>query len=176
MTDFEEIEASIGKYLDEDSRQEANDRLFAALLKEAPEQTDAVLQSGCGDIDPEFIGFIAQYEVLSKLISLDATVIDFGCAYAPQAYIFRKHFKYIGVDVGPIAGRFSFANSEHHECKIQGWIAANAAVMASGPAFRRVDGKLQRADRIFAICSYVPDQEAQKLVRATYNNVFSYYP
>lgn len=31
-------------------------------------------------------------------------------------------------------------------------------------------------DETFAICSYVPDDEAQELVRKTFKNLFVYYP
>jgi len=85
-----------------------NKELWETLHKEYPKQCDRVLQQPMCDIEPDFLGFIDKYYHLSKIMPLHFTIIDFGCSYAPQAYYFRKHKQYIGIDFSTINERFSF--------------------------------------------------------------------
>ena len=86
--------------------------------------------------------------------------MDFGCAYAPQAYYFRKHKKYIGIDVSGCK-KFKFENTEF-------WI-------------NDMDEEI-KCDEVsnldpnttFAICSYVP--ASTEKIRAKFKNCFIYYP
>lgn len=128
-----------------------------------PDQIEAVLgQDGC-DIDPAFLGFTDIYFALASIIPHHWTVVDLGCAYAPQAIIFANHKAYVGVDIGSHQ-RFTAPNTTHYTMPISAFINERAS---------RFD-----QDRTFAICSYVPPWHADNmsLVRAAFKNVFTYYP
>lgn len=115
------------------------------------------------DIDREFLGFVEQYDALAGIIPKHFTVVDLGCAYAPQAYLFEDNAKYIGVDVHTGA-RFSAANTEHYEMSIADFI-------------ERFVPSLD-LNETFAICSYVPPWHggSRNLARKAFPNVFSFYP
>lgn len=129
-----------------------------------PDQIDRVLGQEICDIAPEFLGFTDIYLALASIIPKHWTVIDLGCAYAPQAIIFRDHKAYIGVDAGG-GERFHAPNTTHHTMTIADFIAEH------GTSFDQ--------DRTFAICSYVPPwfgSNNLKLARESFKNVFTYYP
>ena len=128
------------------------------------EQIDVVFASGyaSAEIGPEFLGFVDVYYHLSKAIPTHFSIVDLGCSYAAQAFLFQEHKKYIGVDIsdGP---RFSGNNTTHFVSRIDDFISNHA------PDLKRP---------IFAICSYVPPWHCdnRKIVRETFENVFVYYP
>ena len=140
-----------------------NQDVSIALFDMAPkEQRDAIMKVAYGDIEPEFLGFVGFYKHLSEMIPRHFAVLDIGCAYAPQAFLFQEHRAYVGVDPsdGP---RFSAPNTTHITATAGDYI--RRGVFPSGP--------------IFAICSYVPkwhDEDPRALVRNTFENVFTYYP
>lgn len=128
------------------------------------DQIDRVLGQDMCDIAPEFLGFTNIYLALAPLIPKYWTVVDLGCAFSPQAIIFREHKAYIGVDVGDHY-RFTAPNSIHYTMTIADFIAEH------GASFDQ--------DRTFAICSYVPPwygSDNLNLARAAFRNVFTYYP
>lgn len=131
------------------------------LLKLLPvNQIDQVFSQEYCDIDYEFLGFTDIYEHLSEIIPLHFTVIDLGCCYAPQCFYFRKHKKYIGVDMFDCV-RFHSENTVHYLKTISEFI--------------RDDLFELDLDETFAICSYVPSTE-RGLIRMKFKNVFVYYP
>lgn len=134
--------------------------LYEKLEKEYPDQTKKIMAAGSGDISPEFLGFVNIYRRLAEIIPKDWTVIDLGCAYAPQSYYFRKHKKYIGVNIGT-DNVWRTANSQFYFMKISDYIKAHKA-----------------QSKEFAICSYVPPwgDDNMKLVKENWKNVFVYYP
>lgn len=141
-----------------------HDASNAALLRMLPrDQVDRIM-NGDADIDVEFLGFVSIYDQLSKIIPHDWTVIDLGCAYAPQCFFFQDHAGYVGVDLIPSSARFAAANTSHSVKTIAEFVAAD------------VDG--YDLDRTFAICSYVPPWHGDNraIARATFKNVFVYYP
>lgn len=127
------------------------------------DQFDRILSLGA-DIDAEFLGFTSIYLSLSAIIPKHWTVIDLGCAYAPQAFAFTKHRQYVGVDLGDVEKRFAAGNTAHFQMPITEFIA-------------RYRGDYD-ADRTFAICSYVPNWKADNLeaTRNAFKNVFTFYP
>lgn len=137
---------------------------------EAAPQIDRVLASGSGDIDAEFLGFTDIYQHLSQVIPKHFTVVDLGCAYAPQAFYFRNHRAYIGVDLPmpehPIE-RFSFKNSRFYLMPIKDYIAVEVVL-----------NKEFDLDTAFAICSYVPSWvgDNSEMVRRAFKNCFVFYP
>src|SRR3990167_1722897 len=133
-----------------------NDSLGKALVKNFPEMVERVHGQDMCDIDGSFLGFVDTYYYLAKIIPLNWTVIDFGCAYNPQAYFFRKHKKFIGVDFG-IRERCKFENTELFEGKISDYLK----------------GKPQ-SHKVFAICNNVPSPET-KLVREYFEDCFIFY-
>jgi len=138
----------------EDDFQKINDNLLKELFTQYPKMAKEVMEQDMCDIDGDFLGFVDIYYHLSKIIPKDWTIIDFGCAYAPQAYYFRNHKKYIGVDVSDCK-KFTFKNSEYITSSIEDYNCVDTT-------------------RLFAICSYVP-ADRDKL-RKCYRNLFVYYP
>ena len=134
-----------------------NTELVRKLAKEYPAMLKEVLSQEMCDIDGDFLGFVDTYYYLSKLIPKDWTVIDFGCAYNPQAYYFRGHKAFIGVDTGT-SKRFHFGNTDLVDATI-------ADYLKQKPPTKKV----------FAICNYVSSKETE-IVRRYYPNCYIYYP
>lgn len=128
------------------------------------EMKEILSQDEC-ELQPDFLGFVSVYEPLSSLIPKYKIVIDFGCYLAAQSYFFSEHKAYIGVDCVNMK-RFAPENAIHFEMSIQDFIA------------NELPDLLEEHDigDFCAICSYVNDREATKLVRETFPNVFCYYP
>jgi hypothetical protein len=116
---------------------------------------DVLYRPDC-DIDCTFLGFIDTYYYLAKIIPLHWTVVDFGCAYNAQAYYFRKHKKFIGVDPC-VKVRFSFENTELFTGTIAQYLKSNPPV-----------------EQVFAICNNVPSRQTE-MIREYYPNCFIYY-
>ena len=133
------------------------------LLKIIPvsEQERVFGQSMC-DIDPGFIGFVGTYDLLSEMIPKHFTVIDFGCAYNPQSYLFTKHKHFIAVDGSGGMERFQAFGTE--------------VITMSAQEYIEREMWPDILETTFAICSYVPDDEAQKMIRETFKNLYVYYP
>ena len=128
------------------------------------EMAEILSQEMC-ELQPDFLGFVNVYEPLSNLIPEHKIVIDFGCYLAAQSYFFQDHKAYIGVDRVNMK-RFTPENALHCEMSIQEFIANELPILL----------EKHDIDDFCAICSYVPDREATKLVRETFPNVFCYYP
>ena len=128
------------------------------------EMEEILSQDEC-ELQPDFLGFVNVYEPLSNLIPEHKIVIDFGCYLAAQSYFFQEHKAYIGVDCVNMK-RFAPENAIHFEMSIQDFIANELPDLLEE----------HDIDDFCAICSYVPDREATKLVRETFPNVFCYYP
>ncbi len=141
--------------------------LFDILIKEYPKQCHEVFSYQYCELDPSFLGFTDAYEALSKLIPKHWTIIDIGCAQCAQAYYFRDHKLYIGVDpanppTNPPMKRFSFSNT----------VFWNKSIIEATRYLRGIDFKT-----VFGILNYVPCKTYEhKLVRQTFPNLFCYYP
>lgn len=127
------------------------------------DQLDRVLDAAMCDIAPEFLGFTEIYLHLSEIIPTHFTVVDLGCAYAPQAWLFKDHKAYIGVTLNEIE-RFHAPNTTHYTMPIREFLDRHLADFDQ--------------DTTFAICSYVPPwcDDNMKLARDSFKNVFTYYP
>ncbi|SOC40109.1 hypothetical protein SAMN05892877_1077 [Rhizobium subbaraonis] len=128
------------------------------------EQIDRVLGQHMCDIDPTFLGFTNIYLALASVIPKHWTIVDLGCAYAPQAFIFKDHETYIGVDLGIAKERFEAGNTTHYTMPIAEFIDKYGADF--------------HQETTFAICSYVPpwQNDNMALARGAFKNVFTYYP
>ena len=127
------------------------------------DQLDRVMGQHICDIDPSFLGFTEIYFALASIIPKHWTVVDLGCAYSPQAFIFKDHKSYVGVDLYA-KERFSAPNTIHFEMPIEAFISEH--------------GQNFDMDTTFAICSYVPPWHGDNMgmVRRHFKNVFTYYP
>lgn len=137
------------------------DPAFHLLPKD---QLDRVFNQEMCDIDGTFLGFTDVYLALAQIIPTHWTVIDLGCAYAPQAFIFKDHKAYVGVDASD-GERFSAPNTTHYQMTIAEFIEQHIGSL--------------NLDQTFAICSYVPPwyrADNLRLARENFKNVFTYYP
>ena len=116
-----------------------------------------------GNIDYTHMGFTHVYKSLLNIVPKHFTIIDLGCCYAPQCYYFKDYKKYIGVDVDD-EERFATSNATHYSVSIQKFIK---------DVLPELNLNLKQT---FAICSYVPDDEATELARKTFPNILVYYP
>jgi hypothetical protein len=137
---------------------------------------------GNGDIDPTFVGFIDIYEALSRIIPKHFTVFDVGCAYMFQAYYFRDHVKYVGIDVPPATDEerteFPCAECFDLDARLKTPNSVYCPSRISCPE-QLMAIKTKEADTVnspsFAICSYVPGSIGN-MVRKVFPNCFVYYP
>ncbi len=141
-----------------------NDLLWNAIRADPAlqQQTEHILHYGSGDVEPSFLGFVGTYRRLAEIIPHHWSVYDCGCAYAFQAWYFRNHKAYIGVDVGvPTRYRLALPNVTHYHLNIEEFLRDHPPVK---PAF--------------GICNYVPtgDGGSGALVRSGFENCFVFYP
>ena len=124
-------------------------------------QAERIMNKFCGDIDPSCLGFMDVYYHLSMIIPKGRVIYDLGCSYAFQAYYFRSHKAYVGVDLGKKKFRLFCPNTKHLEMSIQQFVETQ---------------KVESPH--FAICSYVPPWggDNQELVRQSFKHLFVYYP
>ena len=121
------------------------------------QETDRLFSYEKCKLEYDFIAFLNSYYDLQEIIPKNYIVIDLGCYQAFQGHLFREHTKYIRVDTGvPSAYRLRQNNAEYYECTIQNFIEN---------ILPELDFDL---DRVFAVCSYVPDIQAREMVRNTF--------
>ena len=111
----------------------------------------------------------ATYYHLSKMIPKDWTVVDIGCAYNPQSYLFQEHARHIAVE--PVWNDSDF--------KFEYFKAPNTELLfMSGQDF--ILKELPKMDldksKTFCILNFVPSDEVNVLVRQAFKNLFVYYP
>lgn len=156
----------VDSYQDKEDQELSQALLYQDLEQYHPEQVTRVFNAPECEIEPQFMGFVDTYRKLSKIIPLECTIIDFGCYAAAQAWYFRRHKLYIGIDIYPVQYRFKFNNTFHYEGLIQDWFIEQKNV---------VSYRVQQ----FAISNYVPQNhsnQSDKLIKETYQNCYIYYP
>lgn len=109
------------------------------------------------------------YYELSRRIPADFTVIDIGCGYNAQAYLFDRQQKHIAVNPPMDFDHLHFeqfrpAWTQYYEITGQEFIKD---VLPSLDIDK---------EKTFAICHFVPDEECRRLVRETFENVYVFYP
>lgn len=136
------------------------------LFKIIPEEEIKRVFS-CGtasaELDYTFLAFEDVYKSILSFVPKGKIIIDLGCAYAPQAYYFEDYLGYIGVDVKIPDVHFITSNMSLYEMSIQQFCL-------------KVIEENWNLEKYFAICSYVPDDDARKCVRETFHNCLVYYP
>lgn len=63
-----------------------------------PEELKLKLDYGSTELGPTFLCFEHVYLPVSKMVPEHFAIVDLGCYQAAQAYLFRNHERYIGVD------------------------------------------------------------------------------
>jgi hypothetical protein len=126
------------------------------------EEFNEVMSYDQCELDPSFMGFTDHYGALASIVPLHYTIVDLGCYLAAQSYFFAHHTRYIGVDVVE-AKRFTPPNAEHYTGSIQSFIDC-------------LDEFKLNLDTTFAIMNYVPDDNARRLVKSIFKNLYVFYP
>ena len=114
----------------------------------------------------------ATYYYLSRMIPKDWTVIDVGCAYNPQSYLFQGHKRHIAIEPKWLDKDFHFEYFQAPNTEL---------LFMTGQEF--IKNELPKMnldlDKTFAICNYVPEwygENPMELVRHTFHNCYVYYP
>jgi len=127
------------------------------------DQWDNVMYQEYCDIDPSFVGFVNHYYHLSKIIPKGMTVIDIGCAFAPQSYYFQEHKQYIGIDDGLLKYKFTFDNSLFYNINIHKFMKEVYP-----------NKYKEQKESIFWICNYMPYSIDD--LRQEFKHIYYYYP
>lgn len=111
----------------------------------------------------------ATYYYLSRLIPKHWTVIDIGCAYNSQSYLFQEHARHIAVEPKWIDSDFHF----------EYFRAPNTELLfMTGQDF--IENELPKLnldlDKTFCIVNYVPSGAANLMARETFRNIWCFYP
>jgi hypothetical protein len=133
-------------------------------------QMDLVFRGNASmEIYPEFMGFVDIYFYLSKTIPKDWTIIDIGCGYNAQSFLFKDHKKVIAIN--PF-------NSDEIDAM---FVSPNCEIFkVSGKEF--IENELPKLglnlDKTFAILNYVPEWcgGINEIVRTTFKNLYVFYP
>ena len=90
-------------------------------------------------------------------------VVDLGCAYAPQCFLFRDHAAYVGVDLMTEV-RFRARITVHFIMPIADFVTEHLEDFDEAATF--------------ATCSYVPPWHGDNMLiaRTSFRNVLTYYP
>lgn len=155
--------------------------LYTLIPKEKIDRAFETSETASAELDYEFLGFEEVYKAVTLFVPKGRIIIDFGCGYAFQSWYFKDYRKYIAVDEGTacadVLDILGTGNSEFYNMRIQEFIRK----YVRKDRYRFCDIKLKNMDwqsveNVFAICSYVPDTEAQRLVRETFPHCLVYYP
>ena len=111
----------------------------------------------------------ATYYYLSRMIPKEWTVIDFGCAYNPQSYLFQCHKRHIAIEPKWLDKDFHFEYFQAPNTEL---------LFMTGQEF--IENELPKMNldlnKTFAIVNYVPSGACNLMVRETFKNVWAYYP
>ena len=151
--------ALMQRILDETSAMRSLHRLRNLIPKE--ELYSKLSQEGC-ELEEDFLGFLNTYEAVSRFVPTKMVIVDFGCYMAAQAYFFKNHAAYIGVDYFE-RGKLS---------RLKRFETSNSIMLIQS---------IQEAIRIlpsnyYAICSAVNDASARKIISRKYPNHCIRYP
>lgn len=139
--------------------------LFKIIPREKIDKIFSISKTAGAELDYTFLGFENVYKAATLFVPQSKVIIDCGCAYAFQSWYFKDYKKYIGIDNGVcVSDVLRTENSEFYFRSIQSFIKN---------VFPQLEYSL---DEVFAICSYVPDENARKLVRETFPYCLVYYP
>ena len=113
------------------------------------------------------MGFMLNYSHLAQMIPTTWTIVDLGCGTALQAWYFRQHRAYVGVDIAvPIVSRLHLPNATHSLCRAGDFLARWAL------------NPLAPSDQCFCIANMAPPwhgEDAGALARQSFPHCFTYY-
>lgn len=140
---------------------ELNEIIPKELLDKFFEEND----EASAEMDCTFMGFEEVYKAVTLFVPKNRIIIDLGCAYALQSWYFKDYKKYIGVDTWNLRHPLLTDNSEYYfRTSIQDFI-------------NNILPKMNISlGNVYAICSYVLDEEAMELVKKTFPHCLTYYP
>lgn len=139
--------------------------LFKLIPREKIDYVFRTSQTVGAECDISFLGFERVYKAVAMFIPKSKVIIDCGCAYAFQSWYFRDYRKYIGIDNGLFCSDvLETENSEFYFMSIQNFIKNVFPTL------------VYSLDDVFAVCSYVPDDEAKEMVRNFFPHCLVYYP
>lgn len=119
------------------------------------------------ELDCSFLCFEDVYFHVREHISEDFTIIDLGCAYAPQSYIFADCKRYIGVNCSELKAKFDRSgNSEFITADIRDFCD------------NILPGMGLDMDKTVAICSYVPhfdSEDACAIIKSYFKHYYVKY-
>ena len=152
--------------------------LYTLIPKEKIDQIFLKSETAGAELDYEFLGFEEVYKAVTLFVPKNRVIIDFGCGYAFQSWYFRDYRKYIGVDNDITENDILRTdNAEFYFMSIQEFIRNHVVKDTFGFNYIILSGaEAERVESFFAICSYVPDTDAQRLVRETFPHCLVYYP
>lgn len=112
-----------------------------------------------------------RYYYLSEMIWKEWNVIDIGCSYNAESYLFANHRCFIGVNPD---SRYDDNRWHFEHFKAEGTMYYDM----TGQEFIRDVLPCLGLDleKTFAICHFVPDDDCMKMVRETFPNCFVLYP
>ena len=67
------------------------------------------------ELEPDFLCFEPAYQAVAKYVPKDYIIVDCGCYLALQAYLFREHRRYIGIDCLEKQQLFQFQSETEHK-------------------------------------------------------------
>lgn len=139
--------------------------LFKLIPKEKINHVFQTSQTVGMECDSGFLGFEKVYKAVTMFVPKNKVIIDCGCCYAFQSWYFRDYRKYIGIDRYICENDvLETENSEFYFMSIQDFIK---------DIFPTLGYDL---DDVFAVCSYVPDDNAMEMVRNFFPHCLVYYP
>lgn len=139
--------------------------LFNLIPREKVDHVFRTSQTAEAECAYDFLGFEEIYKAVTMFVPKSKVIIDCGCAYAFQSWYFRDFCKYIGIDCdSSINDVLQTENSEFHFVTIQHFIKNIFPALGYG------------LDDVFAICAYVPDNNAREMVRNFFPHCLVYYP
>ena len=144
-------------------------RLRNAVFSDPVAAPEVIRCMSCpeSELEQDFLCFADVYEAAAKVAPKYWKILDLGCNQAIQAYLFRDHEQYIGVDSHvPIEHRYAAPNVVHQMAEAALWLTTSEIARTLDPA------------RTFVIVSYVPDSRVIRTLMAgfSFTNVLSYYP
>lgn len=111
----------------------------------------------------------ATYYYLSRMIPKAWNVIDIGCSYNAQSYLFQNHKRHIAIEPVWLDKDFHF----------EYFHAPNTELLfMTGQEF--IENELPKMNldlsKTFAILNYVPSSACNLMVRKTFTNLYCFYP
>lgn len=139
--------------------------LFQIIPKDKIDHVFETSRTVSAELDYTFLGFEDIYKAVTLFVPKSRVIIDLGCGYAFQSWYFRDYKKYIGVDIfTKKEDVLETDNSEFYFMSIQKFINEIFPIFG----YRKED--------VFAVCSYVLDEEANKMIREFFPHCLVYYP